>query len=1082
MTVLFAAGNDRNSGVSPPGTAKNVITIGGHKNRYSGAPDEMYHWSSRGPTDDGRIKPDLVAPGDYVRSCKSQEADSAEGSWSNTWYLEYSGTSMATPAAAGASVLVREYLMEVTNRPAPQGALIKGLLILGAQDMGTRDIPNDDEGWGRINLVNSLIPSSDVGIFVDDRSRLSSGQTSDYTFDVTRAGEPLKVVLTWSDYPGSTSSSTQLRNDLDLEVISPNGQVSYMGNVFVNGRSVTGGTKDSVNNVEVVLIDNAATGTWTVRVRDAQHGGGRTWQPYSLAVRGVNVNDLTPDPTFVQDSFEISSPIPQVGENIDISVTVKNQGAGSIADLSVIARADSDLLGMHQISMSPGETTELQWNWTPDQEGDVEFTFHIDPSGLVEEVSESNNYLSQMVIVSAPGVRVSAFEESITLADASDSSTTWQLSLMNTALFETNATIEVTDPVRVQDGVEYDWFTSFTSNTFNLDPAETKEVSLTMIHPAPPPPGLYRLIVTGTDTENNVNSEIILYFDVPVLAGVDIVMNGDQFLVSPLESTQLQILVFNEGNGAQSYDVELISPSGWHLGLDSLGAFAGSSHGSTGTLAKDAGRAIDITINPPGAMIPAGSTFDAALIIHSRVSSDSWSADITLVVMDIDEVSTTPSSGGAEQEVAPDAVLEIDLEITNHGNRLLELQPYLRSIPGGWTVIDGLDIVTVPTGDSTTLSLVLEGNGAAVSGELEIRFATEDGFSFDWNRTLNVLSGAIPVLEFQQIALPDGTSADHPLGVPYHPVGGLGFDLAWSIENLGSTTWRPTTSLEVPDEDWTSSCTAPTTLTPGASSTIWCTVVIPLSAEAGSEPIITLVMEGEGVEISYPISLLVEHVDRVAWRLISQPSAHEGYATTLQIELENTGNSQVSDILQVTGPEGWNPLILDGVVVNLMPGEVRTLQVGLTPNTGSDGTLVVSIVDTQGIIEGSSLTLEIDVLPAANTQGSSNLQMMIIAIAVVALIAGGVFLYSRRDGSSSLFSTDSLDKIADSLGLSEQEEEETSGIPCWICSRDILVGEAWACSECGARYHKDGQVPGCDIVSMGNCLHCDASSDDLIEA
>ena len=242
--------------------------------------------------------------------------------------------------------------------------------------------------------------------------------------------------------------------------------MSYKGNSFVNGRSVTGGTKDSVNNVEVVLIDNAATGTWTVRVRDAQHGGGSTWQPYSLAVRGVNVNDLTPDPTFVQDSFEISSPIPQVGENIDISVSVKNQGAGSIADLSVIARADSDLLGMHQISMSPGETTELEWNWTPDQEGDVEFTFHIDPSGLVEEVSESNNYLSQIVIVSAPGVRVSTLEETITLSDASDSSTTWHLSLMNTALFETNATIEVTDPVRVQDGVEYDWFTSFTSVSY----------------------------------------------------------------------------------------------------------------------------------------------------------------------------------------------------------------------------------------------------------------------------------------------------------------------------------------------------------------------------------------------------------------------------------------------------------------------------------------------------------------------------------------------------------------------------------------------------------------------------------------
>ena len=270
---------------------------------------------------------------------------------------------------------------------------------------------------------------------------------------------------------------------------------------------------------------------------------------------------------------------------------------------------------------------------------------------------------------------------------------------------------------------------------------------------------------------------------------------------------------------------------------------------------------------------------------------------------------------------------------------------------------------------------------------------------------------------------------------------------------MGSTTWRPSTSLEVPDEDWSSTCTAPSTLSPGASSTIWCTVVIPLSAEAGSEPVITLFMEGEGVEISYPISLLVQHVDSVSWNLVSQATAHQGYATTIQIELENTGNSQVSDILQVTGPSDWDPLILDGVVVNLMPGEIRTLKVGFTPQPGSDGTLVVSIADTQDVIETSSFTIEIHVLPAATTQDSSTLQMVLIAFVVVAMIAGGVFLYSRRDENSSLISPDSLNKIADSLGLSEKEEEETSGIPCWICSGDITVGEAWACAECGARYH-----------------------------
>ncbi len=1083
MTVLFAAGNERNEGVSPPGTAKNVITIGAHVNRYNGAPDEMYYWSSRGPTDDGRIKPDLVAPGDYVRSCKSQEAEDAQGSWSNNWYLEYSGTSMSTPAAAGAAVLVREYLMEVAGRQAPQSALIKGLLILGAKDMGSRDIPNNDEGWGRVNLVDSLIPDSDVGIFVDDRSRLSSGQVSDYTFDITRSGEPLKVVLTWSDYPGSSSSSSQLRNDLDLEVISPNGQITYKGNAFINGRSVTGGTKDSTNNVEVVLIDNAATGTWTVRVRDAQHGGGRTWQPYALAVRGVNVNDLSPDPAFVQNSFEISSTIPQVGEEVDISVLIQNQGAGSVAELAVIARADNDLLGTRTLSMSPGESAELTWNWTPVQEGMVEFTFHIDPSDAVEEASESNNYMSQTVVVSAPGVRVTTEQDTMTLADATDSSTAWQLSLMNTALFETNASIYVTDPVRVQDGVEFDWFTSFTSNTFNLDAAETTTVGLTMVHPAPPPPGLYRMVVTGTDIENDIDSELMLYFEVPILAEADIVLPGEQFLVSPLEPTNLQILVFNEGNGAQTYDVELVSPAGWHLGLDTLGAFAGSSHGSTGTLAKDAGRAIDITINPPGAMIPAGSLFNAAVIVHSRVSSDSWSADIPLIVKAIDQVSVTPSSDGIEHEIAPDALLEIELEFNNQGNRLIDFQPYVRSIPGGWTVTGGLNMVSIPAGETADWSVSLQGNGVAVSGDLELRFATEDGYYVDWNRTLDVLSGAMPTLVFHLVALPDGTTADYPLGVSAHPVGAPGFDLGWTVTNEGSTTWRPTTYMEVPNDDWSSTCVGPSTLSAGATSTVWCTVVIPLSAEAASEPIVTLVMEGEGVEVRDSISLLVESVARVSWTVINQQVAHEGYETVLSLDLQNVGNSDISHVLQASGPDGWNPLILDGVVVSLRPGETRNFKLGFTPNTGEDGTLVVELGDSDNV-EDSTFVIEIDVLPARTEESMSTIKMVLFAILILALAGGvGFLVYSRTVGNSaSLIKTEALSKIADSLGLGEKEVEDGSGIPCWICSQDIVLGEALACSECGARYHKAGQVEGCDIVSMGHCLHCDAESEGLLEA
>ena len=286
LTILFAAGNDGpNAGtVGSPSTAKNVVTVGNHQARYSGAPDNLMSGSSRGPTDDGRIKPDIIAPGGYVRSCRAQEAqDTAGSSWQSTWYLEYTGTSMATPNAAGAATLIREYLMEIAQRPSPQGALIKALLVLGAQDINSRDIPNNDEGWGRVNLKETLAPSQGRGIWVDDRSVLTStGASKSYVFNVTYANSQLKAVLAWSDYRGSRFASKALVNDLDLEVESPDGTI-YLGNDFASGRSTTGGTKDDINNLEVVLIDMAMKGIWTVRVKDAYHAGSGS-QPFAIAV------------------------------------------------------------------------------------------------------------------------------------------------------------------------------------------------------------------------------------------------------------------------------------------------------------------------------------------------------------------------------------------------------------------------------------------------------------------------------------------------------------------------------------------------------------------------------------------------------------------------------------------------------------------------------------------------------------------------------------------------------------------------------------------------------------------------------
>ena len=708
---------------------------------------------------------------------------------------------MATPAAAGAATLVREYLMEVAERPEPQGSLVKAMLILGAEDMATRDIPNNDEGWGRINLVNTLLPKSgDIGIFVDDRSRLSSGQEATYNFDVTRAGEPLKVVLAWSDYPGSTFSTTQLRNDLDLEIIAPNG-VTYLGNDFLNGKSKTGGTKDSKNNVEVVLIDSASTGVWSVRVKDSSHGGGRTYQPFSIAVRGVNVNDLTPDPAIESETFLIRPQIPQVGEQASFSVDIINQGSGSIAEVFVTAHVNGNLVGTKSLGMNTGEIANLEWDWTPESsdKGSSQIRIEIDPNDQLIEMEEANNILIENIEVSAPGIQPSSDNPWITLQDPSDTTTTWEIQMTNLAMFETNASIDASNPTRISDGTTFEWFKSFDKYYVELGPAATTTVNLTMVHPAPPDPGTYSMVVTATDEDFDVESKLEIYFDVPVLAQPQLTLPSDSINVDYFQPTNSSVEVFNRGNGAQAYDLELTSPAGWSVGLSELGPFQGSRQGSTGTLDKDGSIEAKIIVTPPGVILEAGTTFIAEMKVKSRVSSEVWSFDIPLVIKPTDSVLFSPESGESEGDIAADALREITVLVSNQGNREILLTPIERSLPGGWSIQGGLSEITIPRGSSVQWSLSIQGNGLAASGTIEIRFLIDGGGFFDWNTSIRAISGAVPSISFNEVVFSEGSiqTGDSILGLGAHPVGNP-FDLGWNLQNLGTSVWEPSVSLELP--------------------------------------------------------------------------------------------------------------------------------------------------------------------------------------------------------------------------------------------------------------------------------------------
>ena len=366
MTITFSAGNSGadannngvvdNDSIGAPATAKNVITVGASENERSdnfpcdtglgytssdpyqtgetcnsmggvnilgtagqrwgftteplnsdpaaGNAEQMASFSSRGPTDDGRIKPDVVAPGAWVLSGYSDlfqegydgSANPQNGSFqSDGWgmpltddYKYFGGTSMSNPIVGGAAVVVRDFYQKTDSHNA-SAALVKATLINSAVDMldenndGANDndfpIPNVHEGWGRVNLGSATDGSH---LYVDNTAGLTTGGTASFQVSVS-AGTPLKVSLVWSDAPSTEAAAVNLVNDLDLIVSGPSG--TYLGNNFSGGWSQQSGAADRTNNVENIYIQAPASGTYTIQVDGFNVPNGP--QPYAIVYDGA---------------------------------------------------------------------------------------------------------------------------------------------------------------------------------------------------------------------------------------------------------------------------------------------------------------------------------------------------------------------------------------------------------------------------------------------------------------------------------------------------------------------------------------------------------------------------------------------------------------------------------------------------------------------------------------------------------------------------------------------------------------------------------------------------------------------------
>jgi hypothetical protein len=339
----------------------------------------MAAFSSRGPTLDGRYKPDLVAPGTNIISVRSSMATRTGWGIYDDKYLFMGGTSMATPLAAGTAALLREYLITIKGFSSPSAALLKASLINSADNISPGQygtgvfqeipppVPNNIAGWGRINFTNSVYPEGAFGIdYHDVQNGLSTNDYHEYTVDVYDSSRPLKVNLVWTDYPGSSSVQGALVNDLDLQITTPSLDVLYPDNAMLPSVATDLSYYDmypeqySSDNVAVKLTPSAypseitsvkigayntqskSSGIETIEIYDDDGAGGMPGTlMYSATVSGLShyslITVLIDGPTITDGSFFVAiSPVSNkdkiLQDGTDYGISYYDNGTAWVAD------------------------------------------------------------------------------------------------------------------------------------------------------------------------------------------------------------------------------------------------------------------------------------------------------------------------------------------------------------------------------------------------------------------------------------------------------------------------------------------------------------------------------------------------------------------------------------------------------------------------------------------------------------------------------------------------------------------------------------------------------------------------------
>ena len=247
-------------------------------------------------------------------------------------------------------------------------------------------------------------------------------------------------------------------------------------------------------------------------------------------------------------------------------------------------------------------------------------------------------------------------------------------------------------------------------------------------------------------------------------------------------------------------------------------------------------------------------------------------------------------------------------------------------------------------------------------------------------------------------------------------------------------------------------CTSPGQISRGDVKAITCTVIIPASADPGTEPQFTVELSAEQISVNDTVTMLVASTKELTWEIDLPATVKTGETNSAQLTITNIGNAPVSGKLDLSSSKGWDIEVEGLDTINLEAGQSQQISLSIMANEPGDGTFSATLSNV-GDVQGSQfdwdVTSEGEVV-ADDSSSKSNALLWSVSVIFILILAGFAVLVMKKNKRSNVIKSVPL-SAPDHSAFPETVSPE-SITPCFSCRQPIL---SWmmGCPSCGARYH-----------------------------